>query len=132
MLFLGFSIACALSSSLNEMILFARRPGFHRRRADPDRHHHRARAPAEPKQPIGVALFGVAATFAPAIGPTVGGWLTENWSWHYIFYLNVVPGLPRSRIQLLRARQSGRCSSASCASGDWLGIAPMAIGLSWR
>ena len=37
-------------------------------------------------------LFGLTATFAPAIGPTVGGWLTDNFSWHYIFYLNLIPG----------------------------------------
>jgi DHA2 family multidrug resistance protein len=32
------------------------------------------------------------ATFAPAIGPTIGGYLTENFGWQYIFYVNVVPG----------------------------------------
>ena len=45
------------------------------------------------KQPIGLALFALTATFAPSIGPTLGGWLTNNFSWHYIFYLNVIPGL---------------------------------------
>ena len=33
------------------------------------------------------------ATFAPSIGPTLGGWLTENWGWEYIFYINIPPGL---------------------------------------
>ena len=44
------------------------------------------------KQPIGLALFAISATFAPAIGPTIGGYLTENWGWQYIFYVNLVPG----------------------------------------
>src|SRR5258706_10766141 len=44
------------------------------------------------KQPIGLALFALSATFAPAIGPTIGGYLTENFGWQYIFYVNVVPG----------------------------------------
>ena len=44
------------------------------------------------KQPIGLALFALSATFAPAIGPTIGGYLTENWGWEYIFYVNLVPG----------------------------------------
>ena len=44
------------------------------------------------KQPIGLALFALSATFAPAIGPTIGGYLTENCGWQYIFYVNVVPG----------------------------------------
>src|SRR6266851_1855986 len=45
------------------------------------------------KQPIGLAMFAISATFAPAIGPTIGGYLTENWGWEYIFYVNLVPGL---------------------------------------
>ena len=32
------------------------------------------------------------ATFAPAIGPTIGGYLTENYGWKHIFYVNLVPG----------------------------------------
>ena len=38
------------------------------------------------------AIFGLTVTFAPAIGPTVGGWLTDTYSWHLIFYINVLPG----------------------------------------
>lgn len=80
------------------------------------------------RQPIGLAIFAVTATFAPSIGPTLGGWLTENYGWEYIFYLNLIPGLlllagvwygieaePR-QLQLLR-------------QGDWGGIIAMAIGL---
>src|SRR5438309_1824744 len=36
-------------------------------------------------QPIGLALFAITATFAPAIGPTTGGYLTETYGWQYIF-----------------------------------------------
>jgi MFS family permease len=45
------------------------------------------------KQPIGLSLFSITATFAPSIGPTIGGWLTDNYGWEYIFYINVIPGL---------------------------------------
>jgi DHA2 family multidrug resistance protein len=77
---------------------------------------------------MGFAGFALTATFAPAIGPTIGGWLTDNYGWSTIFYMNLVPGavmlsaliyaLPRSQAQpgLLR-------------HGDWIGIALMAIGL---
>jgi len=80
------------------------------------------------KQPIGLAMFALSATFAPAIGPTVGGYLNENYGWEYIFYVNLVPGLimlamlfaslPKAAMQLGLLRK-----------GDWAGIAAMAIGL---
>jgi DHA2 family multidrug resistance protein len=36
---------------------------------------------------------GVVAVLAPTIGPVVGGWITQTWSWHWLFLINVVPGL---------------------------------------
>ncbi len=39
------------------------------------------------------ALFGVAVVVAPVIGPTLGGWLADNWSWHWCFLINVPIGL---------------------------------------
>jgi MFS transporter, DHA2 family, multidrug resistance protein len=81
------------------------------------------------QQPIGLAMFALAVTFAPAIGPTIGGYLTENYGWQTIFFVNVVPTavmvatlyftLERQPMQLNLLRE-----------GDWLGIATMAIGLS--
>ena len=45
------------------------------------------------KRPMGLAGFAVTATFAPAIGPTIGGWLTDNYGWPTIFYINLAPGV---------------------------------------
>jgi DHA2 family multidrug resistance protein len=80
------------------------------------------------KQPVGMALFAITATFAPSIGPTLGGWLTDNLGWQYNFYLNIFPGIimicaivyaiPRQPLQLNLLKQ-----------GDWWGIITMAIGL---
>jgi MFS family permease len=42
------------------------------------------------QKPIGLAMFALAVTFAPAIGPTIGGYLTENYGWQTIFFANVV------------------------------------------
>ncbi len=39
-----------------------------------------------------MALFGLGIVFAPIIGPAVGGWITENWSWPYIYYINIPIG----------------------------------------
>jgi DHA2 family multidrug resistance protein len=39
------------------------------------------------------ALYGVAVIVAPTVGPTIGGWITDNFSWHWIFFINVPIGL---------------------------------------
>jgi DHA2 family multidrug resistance protein len=47
--------------------------------------------PAE-KRGLAFALYGITAICAPAIGPTLGGWITDNYSWRWIFYINVPVG----------------------------------------
>jgi DHA2 family multidrug resistance protein len=42
---------------------------------------------------IAAATLGGVASLAPTLGPTVGGWITDNYSWHWIFYVNLVPGI---------------------------------------
>src|SRR5258707_12305263 len=41
------------------------------------------------KRGLAFSLYGVTAICAPAIGPTLGGWITDNYSWRWIFYINV-------------------------------------------
>src|ERR1700716_2418863 len=45
------------------------------------------------KRGLAFALYGLVAVLAPSIGPTLGGWITDNYSWHWIFYANVPFGL---------------------------------------
>jgi len=39
------------------------------------------------------AIIGALASLAPTLGPTVGGWITDNFSWHWLFFINLVPGV---------------------------------------
>jgi DHA2 family multidrug resistance protein len=41
---------------------------------------------------MAMAIFGIGIMFGPIIGPLMGGWITDNWSWHWIFYINVPIG----------------------------------------
>ncbi len=41
----------------------------------------------------GMAIFGIGVVFAPIIGPTLGGWITDNYSWRWIFYINIPIGM---------------------------------------
>lgn len=42
---------------------------------------------------IAAATVGALASLAPTLGPTVGGWITDNFSWHWLFYINIIPGI---------------------------------------
>jgi DHA2 family multidrug resistance protein len=127
-LFLIFSVLCGLSQSLMMMILCRAGQGFTGGVFIPSAMTIVLRCLPPSKQPIGLALFGVTATFAPAIGPTIGGWLTDTYSWHWIFYVNLLPGAI-----LIAAIMYGLDSEPAKLDrlwrGDWFGIACMAIGL---
>src|SRR5437899_10429799 len=82
----------------------------------------------KPKQPIGLALFALSATFAPAIGPTIGGYLTENFGWQYIFYVNLAPGAIMIAM-LYFSLETKPMKLSLLRQGDWPGIVTMAIGL---
>src|SRR5436309_7934960 len=45
------------------------------------------------KQGAAMTLFGIAALLAPVVGPTLGGYITDNYGWRWIFYLNVPVGV---------------------------------------
>ena len=42
---------------------------------------------------IAAATIGMLSSLAPTLGPTVGGWITDNYSWHWLFFINLIPGL---------------------------------------
>jgi len=42
---------------------------------------------------MAMAVFGMGVVFAPILGPVVGGWITDNWSWRWVFYINLPIGL---------------------------------------
>jgi DHA2 family multidrug resistance protein len=127
-LFLLFSALCGQASSLTEMIVLRALQGFAGGVMIPLAFTIVVTMLPRSKHALGLAGFAVTATFAPAIGPTIGGYFTDNYGWPYIFYINLVPGavmlgalwyaLPKSAMQL-----------ELLAKGDWRGIALMAIGL---
>jgi MFS transporter, DHA2 family, multidrug resistance protein len=128
-LFLVFSAACALAQDLPQMIALRAVQGFSGGVLIPMAFTLIITLLPKAKQPIGLALFAVSATFAPAIGPTIGGYLTENWGWEYIFYVNIVPGVIMIGM-LYFSLEAKPMKLALLREGDWPGIITMAIGLS--
>src|SRR5258708_21508859 len=128
-LFLVFSAACALAQDLPQMIALRAVQGFTGGVLIPMAFTLIITLLPKPKQPIGLAMFAISATFAPAIGPTIGGYLTENWGWQYIFYVNVVPGAIMIAM-LFFSLETKPMKLELLREGDWSGIVTMAIGLS--
>lgn len=127
-LFLAFSIACAWSWNLESMIAFRALQGFTGGVLIPTAFNLVLRLLPPARRGVGFALFGMTATFAPAIGPTIGGWLTDNYGWPSIFYLNLIPGglLLAAVAYGLRAEKP---KLNLLRHGDWGGIGAMAVGL---
>lgn len=127
-LFLGFSAACAFAQDLSQMIALRAVQGFTGGVLIPMAFTLIITLLPKAKQPIGLAMFALSATFAPAIGPTIGGYLTENWGWQYIFYVNVVPGAIMIAM-LFFSLEAKPMKLGLLREGDWAGIVTMAIGL---
>ncbi|HEY3794934.1 MAG TPA: MDR family MFS transporter [Bradyrhizobium sp.] len=127
-LFLAFSAACALAQNLSQMIVLRALQGFAGGVLIPIAFTLIITLLPKAKQSIGLAAFAVSATFAPAIGPTIGGYLTENWGWEYIFYVNLVPGLLMLGM-LWFSLEAKPMKLSLLRQGDWPGIITMAIGL---
>jgi len=128
-LFLVLSAACALAQDLPQMIALRAVQGFTGGVLIPMAFTLIITLLPKAKQPIGLALFALSATFAPAIGPTIGGYLTENWGWQYIFYVNLAPGALMVGM-LYFSLDSKPMNLSLLREGDWPGIITMAIGLS--
>lgn len=128
-LFLVFSAACALAQDLPQMIVLRAVQGFSGGVLIPMAFTLIITLLPKAKQPIGLALFAISATFAPAIGPTIGGYLTENLGWEYIFYVNLVPGTLMIAM-LWFSLEAKPMKLSLLREGDWPGIVTMAIGLS--
>jgi len=128
-LFLVLSAACALAQDLPQMIVLRAVQGFTGGVLIPMAFTLIITLLPRGKQPVGLALFALSATFAPAIGPTIGGYLTENFGWQYIFYVNLAPGA--IMVGMLWYSLDAKPMKLSLLSeGDWAGIITMAIGLS--
>jgi MFS transporter, DHA2 family, multidrug resistance protein len=78
--------------------------------------------------PAATTLAGIMAVLAPTVGPVVGGWITETWSWHWLFLINVAPGIvAAAATPFLLPR--GKPRLADLATLDITSLALMAISL---
>ncbi len=87
------SFMCGMSSSIDGMILWRALQGFIGGGMVPTVFASAYVIFAGPRQKLVAPVVGLIATLAPTIGPTVGGYVTDALSWHWLFFINIVPGL---------------------------------------
>jgi DHA2 family multidrug resistance protein len=92
-LFTVCSFLCAMATSLPMLILFRVLQGAGGGGLQPTEQAILADTFSAKQRAMGFAMYGVAILVAPAIGPTLGGWITDNYSWHWIFLINVPIGI---------------------------------------
>ncbi len=128
-LFLFFSVACGLTTNFTEMVVLRALQGFSGGVLIPLALLCVIILLPERARPIGFSAFALTATFAPAIGPTIGGAITDMYGWRYIFFLNLVPGAVMLT-SLFWALAPSPMRLGEFWRGDWWGVVTMAVGLS--
>ncbi len=87
------SFMCAQATTINEMIVWRALQGFIGGGMIPTVFASAFTIFPRSKQPFIAPIIGLVATLAPTIGPTVGGYLTDWFSWHWLFLVNLIPGM---------------------------------------
>jgi DHA2 family multidrug resistance protein len=126
--FLLFSTLCGTAWNLPSMIVFRMLQGFTGGALIPMAFTLVLTKLPPSKRPTGMALFGLTATLAPSMGPTLGGYLTDLYGWPSIFYINWVPGVLLIA-GMMYGLDKAKAQMSQLWKADWLGIAFMAVGL---
>ena len=126
--FMVSSVLCSLAWNLESMIVFRALQGFSGGALIPLAFTLSYMKVPDRLRPKTMALFALTATFAPSIGPTLGGWLTDNFGWEYIFYINLPPALLMIA-GLMYSLDREKPNWSLLKQTDYAGIVCMGIGL---
>ncbi|SCX88188.1 DHA2 family efflux MFS transporter permease subunit [Microvirga guangxiensis] len=91
--FTFMSFMCATATNIDQMIVYRALQGFIGGGMIPTVFASAFTVFPPEKRPVISPLIGLVATLAPTIGPTLGGYLTDLFSWHWLFLINIVPGI---------------------------------------
>ena len=75
---------------------------------------------------IAAATIGCISSLAPTLGPTIGGWITDNYSWHWLFFINLAPGVFVSIVVPMLVKVD-RPNLSLLRGADYVGMALMAV-----
>ena len=123
------SAMCGAAQTLDQMVIFRLIQGFAGAAMAPSSQAIMMETFPPEEQQLAMATWSLGLMVAPVLGPTVGGWITDNWSWRWNFYINVPIGIIATVMvytflhdpPYLRARRGGKV--------DYLGIGCLTAGL---
>jgi MFS transporter, DHA2 family, multidrug resistance protein len=125
----GFTVAsmlCGMAQSLTQIVLFRVLQGAFGASLVPLSQTVLLGSYPRERQGFAMALFGIGVMIGPVLGPVLGGWLTENYSWRWVFYINLPIGLLDLIGIMIFLPESPRDSSAKL---DWFGFGTLSVAI---
>ena len=126
--FTASSMLCGLAWNIQSMILFRALQGLLGASMIPTVFTSSFHFFQGPRRVYSAAVIGTIASIAPTLGPVIGGWITDTLNWHWLFYINLVPGLAITALVPLLVKID-KPDLGLLRGADYPGIVLMAIGL---
>jgi MFS transporter, DHA2 family, multidrug resistance protein len=124
--FTATSLMCAWAWDIQSMIVFRAMQGFLGGSMIPTVFTAAFAFFPGPRIVVAAATIGGLSSLAPTLGPTVGGWITDYYSWHWLFFINLAPGIFVAVVVPILVRID-RADLSLLRGADYLGMALMAI-----
>src|SRR6266568_4808848 len=130
-LFTVSSFLCGFAPNLPALIIFRILQGIGGGGLQPSEQAILADTFPPAKRGMAFAVYGIAVVMAPAIGPTLGGWITDNYTWRWIFFINIPVGILSLLLtsRLIQDPPYFRRRKLSETKIDYIGLGLVALGL---
>lgn len=125
------SLLCGIAPSLGALILFRVLQGAGGGGLQPLAQSILADSFPQEKRGLAFAVYGITVIVAPTVGPTLGGWITDSYSWRWIFFINLPVGI-LALLLVLRFVENPPWANrvkGSLAKVDYIGISLLTIGV---
>jgi DHA2 family multidrug resistance protein len=121
------SFLCGIATNLGELVVFRVLQGFFGGGLQPNQQSIILDTFPPSQRGRAFALTAVATVVAPVLGPTVGGWITDNYSWRWVFFINIPIGVIATFAVLSLVKDPPWAKAQSRVSTDYVGIGLIAL-----
>jgi DHA2 family multidrug resistance protein len=129
LIFTAASALCGMATSLDFLILARVLQGFGGGALQPISQAVLLESFPPAKRGLAMATFGMGVIVAPILGPTLGGWITDNYSWRWIFYINLPVGILAAMMVQSFVEDPPYIRNARVGRVDWIGFGLLAVWL---